>query len=101
MVFKRRKPKFFEMNIMEEDYTRDNKGLRIDHTTVSPRYSVRNDDSLNEGINYLNEHGYAVFSDVLTDEEVQFNKGLLWDFFENIPGRQIRRDDPSTWSNNW
>lgn len=86
---------------MAETYTRDNKGLRIDHTTVSSRYSVTNDDSLNAGINHLNEHGYAVFSDVLTNEEVQINKGSLWDFFENIPGRQIRRDDPSTWSSHW
>lgn len=86
---------------MEVTYTRDNKGLRIDHTTVSPRHSVTNEESLNAGINYLNEHGYAVFSDVLTSEEVQLNRALLWDFFENIPGQQIRRDDPSTWSNHW
>lgn len=86
---------------MEIPTTRDNKGIRIDHTTVSPRYSVVNDDSLNAGINYLNEHGYAVFSDVLTNEEVELNKSLLWEFFENIPGRQLRRNDPSTWSNHW
>jgi hypothetical protein len=86
---------------MENSYSFDNNGIRIDHTTITPRYSVTNEESLNAGVDYLNQHGYAVFSDVLTEEEVNFNKSLLWNFFENIPGRSIRRDDPSTWSNNW
>jgi hypothetical protein len=86
---------------MENSYSLDNNGIRIDHTTITPRYSVNNEESLNAGVEYLNEHGYAVFSDVLTEEEVNLNKALLWEFLENIPGRHIRRDDPSTWSNNW
>jgi hypothetical protein len=86
---------------MEIPYGRDKHGIRIDHTTVTPRYSVTNNESLNDGINYLNEHGYAVFSDVLSEDEINFNKELLWKFLENIPNCDIRRDDPSTWSNNW
>ncbi len=82
-------------------YSFDMNGIRIDHTTLTPRYSVTNNESLTDGINYLNEHGYAVFSDVLSQDEINFNKELLWRFFENIPGRHYRRDDPSTWSNNW
>jgi hypothetical protein len=82
-------------------YSFDNNGIRIDHTAITPRYSVTNDESLNAGVAYLNENGYAVFSDVLTEDEINFNKDLLWNFFENIPGRNIRRNDPSTWSNNW
>jgi hypothetical protein len=86
---------------MANSFSYDSNGIRIDHTTVTPRYSVTNEESLNAGVQYLNENGYAVFSDVLTEDEVNFNKELLWQFFENIPGRNIRRDDPSTWSNSW
>jgi hypothetical protein len=86
---------------MNISYSYDTNGIRIDHTTITTRYSVENNESLNAGINYLNEHGYAVFSDVLTTDEINFNKELLWNFFENIPGYHIRRNDPSTWSNYW
>lgn len=82
-------------------YSIDEKGLRIDHTTLTPRYSVTNNESFNEGIAYLNEHGYAVFSDVLPQEEINTNKDLLWNFFENIPECNIQRNDPQTWSNFW
>jgi hypothetical protein len=86
---------------MEITYGIDEKGVRIDHTTLTPRYSVTNNESLNDGINYLNEHGYAVFSDVLPEDEINFNKDLLWKFLETIPGCHFRRDDPSTWSDHW
>lgn len=85
----------------EISYSRDNNGIRIDHTTITPRYSVTNNESLAAGINYLNDHGYAVFSDVLAEDEVNYNKDLLWGFLENIPNRNIKRHDPSTWSNSW
>jgi hypothetical protein len=86
---------------MEIPYSLDKNGMRIDHTTLTPRYSVANNESFNEGITYLNEHGYAVFSDVLSQDEINTKKDLLWNFFENIPGHTIRRDDPETWSNYW
>ncbi|CAF3746185.1 unnamed protein product [Rotaria sp. Silwood1] len=82
-------------------YSTDEKGIRIDHTTLTPHYSVTNDESLNEGIAYLNEHGYTVFTDILSQEEIKTNKDLLWNFFENIPGCHIRRNDPETWSSFW
>ncbi|CAF1361531.1 unnamed protein product [Adineta steineri] len=86
---------------MEIPYSYDKDGIRIDYTALTPRYSVTNNESLNEGISYLNDHGYAVFSDVLSQDEINFNKDLLWKFLENIPDFNIRRDDPSTWSNRW
>ncbi|CAF1076364.1 unnamed protein product [Rotaria sordida] len=86
---------------MATSYSSDKNSIRIDHTTLTPRYSITNEESLNEGINYLNEHGYAVFSDVLSQDEININKDLLWKFFETIPGCNIRRDDPSTWSTYW
>ena len=86
---------------MANSFSFDNNGIRIDHTTVTPRHSVTDEQSFNAGIEYLNGHGYAIFSDVLTEDEVNTHKTLLWEFFENIRGGNIRRDDPSTWSNNW
>lgn len=83
------------------NYCLDKNELRIDYTTITPRFSITNNDTLNDGINYLNEHGYAIFSDVMPQDEINTNKDLLWNFLENIPGRHIRRNDPTTWSNNW
>ncbi|CAF4084424.1 unnamed protein product, partial [Adineta steineri] len=59
---------------MEIPYSYDKDGIRIDYTALTPRYSVTNNESLNEGISYLNDHGYAVFSDVLSQDEINFNK---------------------------
>jgi hypothetical protein len=82
-------------------YSLDKYGIAIDHTTPTPRYSVTNEQSLNDGIAYLNEYGYAVFSDVMQQEEIERKKDLLWNFLENIPNRNIRRDNPDTWSDGW
>ncbi|CAF2464293.1 unnamed protein product [Rotaria sp. Silwood2] len=86
---------------MAMQYNTDQKGLRIDHTTLTPRYSITNNESLNEGIAYLNKHGYAIFRDVLSQDEINTNKDLLSRFFETIPRCNIRRNDPSTWSSFW
>jgi hypothetical protein len=79
----------------------DNVSSPIDYTTPTPRFSVTNDDTLNDGIAYLNEHGYAVISDVMNQDEINVNKDLLWKFIENVSEGTIQRDDPETWSNEW
>lgn len=84
-----------------ENYSLDKHQVRIDYTTVSPRFSATDPASLNNGIEYMNEHGYAVFSDVMSPDDIAANKELLWEFLETIPGRNIRRDDKTTWSNHW
>ena len=86
---------------MATSVSSDKSDTRIDYTTLTPRYSAVNNQSLNDGIKYLNEHGYAIFSDVLLQNEIDVSKDLLWKYFENIPGCHIRRDDPSTWSSYW
>jgi hypothetical protein len=73
----------------------------IDYTTSTPRFSVKNDETLNAGIDYLNEHGYAVISDVIDQDEINENKNLLWKFLENVSNNKIRRNEPETWSNEW
>jgi ABC-type Fe3+-citrate transport system substrate-binding protein len=73
----------------------------IDYTRPTPRFSVRNDGTLNDGLAYLNEHGYVVISDIMNQDEININKDLLWKFLENVSNGTIRRDDPDTWSNQW
>jgi hypothetical protein len=75
--------------------------IQIDHTTPTARYSVKNDDTLNEGLAYLNENGYVVISDVINHDEIDENKKLLWKFLEDASHGQIQRDQPETWSNPW
>ncbi|CAF3776424.1 unnamed protein product [Rotaria socialis] len=74
---------------------------QIDYTTTSPRFSVTNNKELDEGLAYLNEHGYVVISDVMSQDKVNMNKELLWKFIENVSNGTIKRDDPETWSNQW
>jgi hypothetical protein len=78
----------------------DKNGFRIDDTSPSARFSVRNQVTLDEGIAHLNEYGYAVFSDVMELDEVEENKKLLWQFLESIPApfNCIRRNQPDTWN---
>jgi hypothetical protein len=82
----------------ESDATPD---IVVDCTTVTPRYSVADEQSLNDGLTYLNEHGYAVFSDVMSESDIRLHKDLLWNFLETVPGRDIQRHDSQTWSSNW
>ncbi|CAF1469233.1 unnamed protein product [Adineta ricciae] len=78
----------------------DKNGLRVDDTTPSVRFSVRNQAAINEGIAHLNKYGYTVFSDVMEMERIEENKELLWQFLESIPApyNRIRRNQPSTWN---
>lgn len=73
----------------------------IDYSTPAPRFSVKDDQTLDAGVAYLNEHGYAVISDVLDSDEITLNKNLLWKFLEASSEKKIQRNDPSTWSNEW
>ncbi|CAF1074603.1 unnamed protein product [Didymodactylos carnosus] len=79
----------------------DKNGYEIDYSSPTPRFSVNSAISLQEGLEYLNENGYAVFSDVLTEEEVKTNKNLFWDFLEQAAHNQIDRDKHDTWDNHW
>eukprot|EP01125_Pyxidicula_operculata_P020424 TRINITY_DN753_c0_g1_i2.p1 TRINITY_DN753_c0_g1~~TRINITY_DN753_c0_g1_i2.p1 ORF type:complete len:331 (+),score=76.77 TRINITY_DN753_c0_g1_i2:30-1022(+) len=62
--------------------------------TVVPRFEI--DDP--KGLEYLEENGYVVFSNVATHEEVEKGKSLAWDYLENlVPG--VKRDDWRSWDN--
>jgi len=62
-------------------YSRDKNGIRIDHSTLTPRYSVTNNESLNAGITYLNEHGYAVISDIMDENEIKQSKRFTMEIY--------------------
>jgi hypothetical protein len=85
----------------ESNNLSNNVSRPIDYRTPTPRFSVKNDETLIAGLTYLNEHGYVVISDVIDQDEINVNKNLLWEFLENIPNNAIRRDDPESWSNEW
>lgn len=88
-------------NMAESNKTSTDVPNSIDYTTTTPRFSVKDDQALQAGLAYLDEHGYAVISDVLDANEIDFNKNLLWKFLENYPNSKVRRDDPETWANDW
>ncbi len=81
----------------------ENKGeVEVDYEVNSPRFSVQNIEECQQGVEYLNEHGYAIFSNVLSNEEVDTGVDLLWKFFENLKKPyHIRRNDPQTWDDAW
>jgi hypothetical protein len=74
---------------------------QIDFTTPATRFSVKNDDELNNGVAYFKENGYAVFSNIMDQDEVNINKDLLWKFLESASSGLLQRDKPDTWSNPW
>ena len=76
----------------------DRVDFNVDYETVSPRFSVDDVDEIKQGVEHLNEHGYAVFSNVLTRDQAKHSVDLLWKFFEDIDiPEPIRRNDPKTW----
>jgi hypothetical protein len=85
----------------ESNQTSDMNSAQIDFTTPTPRFSVTNEDTLNDGIAYLNENGYVVISDIMNQDEINGNKELLWKFLEKVSNNTIQRGDPETWSNQW
>jgi ectoine hydroxylase-related dioxygenase (phytanoyl-CoA dioxygenase family) len=53
--------------------------------------------SLDEALNFLEDNGYAVLSDVLSETEVSEGISLMWDFIEGLD-QSIKRNEPSTYS---
>lgn len=64
-----------------------------------PRFPV--DTQLEQGLQYLEDNGYVVFSGVANESELNHGMNLLWNFLEGLPGG-IKRDQPETWkSKGW
>jgi hypothetical protein len=76
--------------------------IGVDYETPSPRFSVQNMEEIQQGVEYLDEHGYAVFSNVLSNDQIDHSVDLLWKHFENLKAPfRIRRDCPQTWNKPW
>ncbi len=76
--------------------------IEVDYESISPRFSVDNLEDLQQGVEYFNEHGYAIFSDVHSNDEITNSIDLLWKFLENLePPYHIRRNNPETWNKLW
>jgi len=89
-------------NRVDEPVLEKKREVEVDYEVNSPRFSVRNVEECQQGVEYLNEHGYAIFSNVLSNEEVDTGVDLLWKFFENLKKPyHIRRNDPQTWDDAW
>ena len=78
------------------------KTVEVNYEEASSRFSVQNLEELKQGIEHLDEHGYAVFSNVLSADQVTESTDLLWKFLENLEEPyNIRRDDPKSWDKRW
>lgn len=76
--------------------------VNVDYQISSPRFSVKNIEEIQQGVEHLNDRGYAIFSDVLTNDEINNSIDLLWKHLENLPSPyRIRRDEPETWNKMW
>lgn len=76
--------------------------VAVNYEETPPRFSVHNTEELQQGIEYLEEHGYAVFSDVHSADQVKESTDLLWKFLENLEEPyNIRRDNPQSWNKYW
>ncbi len=84
-----------------DNYLNSQSTTQIDFTTSTPRFSVKNDIEINDGVAYLKENGYAVFCDVMNEDEINKNKDLLWKFLESVSNGGLQRNNPDTWSNPW
>jgi hypothetical protein len=74
----------------------------VDYEVNSPRFSVYNAEEIQQGVGHLNEHGYAIFSNVLSNDEVNNSVDLLWKHLENLKQPyHIRRNYPQTWDKPW
>lgn len=75
---------------------------QVDYDAVSTRFSIHSNEELQQGIEHLNEYGYVVFSDVLSNDEVTHSVDLLWKHLETLKEPfHIRRNDPETWNRPW
>ncbi len=76
--------------------------IEVDYEGISPRFSFHNIEELQQGVEHLDEHGYAIFSNVLSNDEVNNSIDLLWKYLENLKAPyHIRRNDPQTWDKPW
>ncbi len=65
----------------------DNGGFLVDRTRTIPRFDFTDQVEREQGKKYLEENGYVVIKQVLSQEEVEQAKDLFWCFVHEIPDR--------------
>ena len=70
----------------------------VDFNANTPRFNANSPTGLLAGVEFLRHHGYAVFKDVATSNQVSRAIDLMWDYLESL-SVGIRRDTPHTWDN--
>jgi len=61
-------------------------------------FDVNSETRIEDAKKHLEKHGYVVYSNVISPEEISIAKSLLWDHLESL-GSGINRNDVSTWDN--
>lgn len=80
---------------------RDSADVRIEYRRQCARFSCQDPQTLADGLRHLEEHGYAVISDVLDEDEVNTAKNLIWQHLEGLKSPyKIKRGQIHTW-NQW
>ena len=55
-----------------------------------------------KALDFLADHGFVIFRNVLDSKQVDHSIGLFWDFIEAASKGRAKRNDPKTWTNaNW
>ncbi|CAF4299343.1 unnamed protein product [Rotaria sp. Silwood2] len=87
---------------MSESKLKTINDVPVDYDVISPRFSIHNIEELQQGIENLNEHGYAIFSNILTNDEINHSVNLLWKYLEGLQHPyHIQRNNPETWNEPW
>lgn len=77
----------------------DRAGVKVDYRTKSQRFSFQDPEALTNGILHLEQHGYAIISDVLDVSEVNTAKYLIWQHLESLKAPyKIKRGHIQTWN---
>ena len=91
-----------ESSFMANTFTElDQVGVKVDYRSGTTRFSCRAEESLTAGLRHLDEHGYAVISDVMDDDEINTAKNLIWQHLEGLKSPyKIKRGQVNSW-NQW
>ncbi len=75
--------------------------LKVNCTAYTPPVFSTDEKEAEQAKQYMEDNGYVVFSDVITEEDLEKGIDLLWEMLERM-NTGIVRDDTSTFTNdNW
>ena len=72
----------------------------VEFDVATPRFGANSPAELHDGVNFLRRHGYAVFKNVGTRQQVNTGVDLMWDYLEALGVgivQSIAQLEPATW----